>query len=79
MEASGPTTERRQAHDLEQALAESENRFRCLIEYARDAYLLYDESGRVLDANASACETYGYARSELLGRSVADLLDDRWT
>ncbi|MBA3509648.1 MAG: EAL domain-containing protein [Thermoleophilaceae bacterium] len=76
MEAPGPTTERRQAHDLEQALAESENRFRCLIEYARDAYLLYDESGRVLDANASACETYGYARSELLGRSVADLFDD---
>jgi len=31
MEAFG-TTERRQAHDLEEALADSENRFRCLIE-----------------------------------------------
>lgn len=76
MEASGPTTESRQAHDLEQALAESENRFRCLIEYALDAYLLYDEGGRVLDANASACEAFGYGKSELLSLSVADLVDD---
>lgn len=75
MDALGPTTKHRQAHDLEQALADSENRFRCLIEYALDAYLLYDESGRVLDANASACEAYGYEKGELLGRSVADLVD----
>ena len=74
MEAFG-TTERRQAHDLEEALAESENRFRCLIEYALDSYLLYDEDGRLLDANASACEAYGYAKCELLGLSVGDLLD----
>lgn len=29
--------------DLTEALAESENRFRCLVEYASDAYLLYDQ------------------------------------
>ena len=75
MDASGPTTERRQAHDLEQALAESDNRFRCLIEYALDPYLEYDEDGRVRDANASACNAYGYSKEELRGLSVGDLVD----
>jgi hypothetical protein len=31
--------------DLEEALADSEGRFRCLIEYASDGYLLHDEGG----------------------------------
>ena len=75
MEAPGPTTERRQARDLAQALAESDNRFRCLIEYALDAYLEYDEDGRVRDANASACEAYGYSKEELRGLSVQNLVD----
>lgn len=75
MEAPGPTTQHRQAHDLQQALAESDNRFRCLIEYALDAYLEYDEDGRVRDANASACETYGYSKEELRGVSVEKLVD----
>ena len=75
MEASGPTTERRPAHDLEQALAESDNRFRCLIEYALDPYLEYDEDGRVLDANASACDAYGYSKEELRALSVENLVD----
>ena len=36
---------------------------------------MYNEDGRLLDANASACEAYGYAKGELLGLSVGDLLD----
>ncbi len=70
-----PTTQRRQAHDLEQALAESDNRFRCLIEYALDPYLEYDEDGRVRDANVSACHAYGYSKEELRGLAIADLVD----
>ncbi len=50
--------------DLEAALADSENRFRCLVEYASDSYLLYDDAGTVLEVNTSACEAYGYSRSE---------------
>ena len=53
------------AHDLESALAESERRFRCLIEYATDGYLLYAEDGRIVDVNSSACRIYGYTHDEL--------------
>jgi len=62
--------------DLTEALAESENRFRCLVEYASDAYLLYHEDGRVLDVNTSACDAFGYARDELAGLPLGDLVDD---
>ena len=58
---------------LEEALADSENRFRCLVEYASDGYLLYGEDGRVVDVNSSACAAYGYPRGELTGRSLRDL------
>ena len=61
-----------QETDLEEALADSENRFRCLIEYASDGYLLYD--GNVVDVNSSACEAYGYPRDELAGLSLRDLV-----
>ena len=61
--------------DLEEALADSENRFRCLIEYASDGYLLYDEDGLIVDVNSSACDAYGYARDELAGLSLRDLVE----
>lgn len=60
---------------LEEVLADSENRFRCLVEYASDGYLLYDEDGLVADVNSSACEAYGYERDELAGLSLRDLFD----
>ncbi len=60
-----------------EALAESENRFRCLVEYASDGYLLYEEDGRLLDVNTSACDAFGYPRGELIGLSLSDLVQDR--
>ena len=61
--------ERRQ--DAERSLAEVEARLRCLIEWVSDGYLLYDDGGRLLDANPSACNVLGYERSELGGRPVS--------
>ena len=72
---AGPSIERYGEQELERALSESENRFRCLIEYSRDAYLLYDERGGVHDVNPSACEAFGYPREELTSLSVVDLVD----
>jgi PAS domain S-box-containing protein/diguanylate cyclase (GGDEF)-like protein len=60
--------------DFEGALADSENRFRCLVEYASDGYLLYDGDGRLVDVNSSACEAYGYSREELAGISLHELV-----
>ena len=52
-----------------QALQNSEERFRILFEYAPDAYYLNDMQGRLLDGNRAAEEMVGYRRDELIGQS----------
>lgn len=51
----------------------TEDRFRSVVEYAADGFLLYDEAGRVLDVNRAACEAYGYSRRELVTLTLEDL------
>jgi PAS domain S-box-containing protein len=52
----------------EEALRESERRFRTFVDHAADAFfLLEDGSTRVVDVNRRACESLGYSRDELLG------------
>lgn len=59
----------------EQALRESEERFRHLFEQASDGIVLADMTGRYLDVNNRACQMLGYSRSELFDMRVTDLLD----
>ena len=53
----------------EDALRDSEARFRTFVDHAADAFFLQDtdDSGRILDVNQHACESLGYAREELIG------------
>jgi PAS domain S-box-containing protein len=46
--------------------------YRALFEGAPDAALVLDADGRVLDANARACELFGFARAAFVGRELAD-------
>jgi two-component system cell cycle sensor histidine kinase/response regulator CckA len=64
------TTDRRIA---EQAVRESEARFRGLFEQAADAIFLLDSNGRIVDANRRACHCLGYTREELTRLRVTDL------
>jgi PAS domain S-box-containing protein len=57
----------------EEALRESERRFRQLFENSSDALFVHDEKGRFVDCNAEACRALGYTREELLELSVADV------
>ena len=58
-------TERKLA---EEALHESETRFRTFVDHAADALFILDfEQGTVVDVNRSACESLGYTRQELIG------------
>ncbi len=58
----------------QQALAESEARFRALFESSPDAIFVESSDGLVLDANPAACRLHGMARGELLGRHVTELV-----
>ena len=58
----------------EQALRESEQRYRAIFDGVRDAIFVEAPDGRILDANASACEMYGDTRENLLRKTVFDLV-----
>lgn len=58
----------------EQALRESEERFRHLFEQASDGIVMADMTGHYLDVNRRACQMLGYSREELLRMRVTDIL-----
>lgn len=58
-------TDRKRA---EQALQESESRYRTFVDHATDALFLQDQEGRVLDVNEQTCVSLGYTRDELIGK-----------
>ena len=59
----------------QQALQESEARYRSIFNSNVDAFLLFDTDGRIVDANARAGELYGYSRDELIGLCGRDIVD----
>jgi PAS domain S-box-containing protein len=60
----------------EEALRESEQRFRTFVDHATDAFFLFDDRGVVLDVNRQACQSLGYTRDELLGMAPTDFDPD---
>jgi len=58
----------------EQALRDSEGRFRHLFEQASDGIVMADMRGHYLDINNRGCQMVGYSRAELLEMRVTDLL-----
>jgi PAS domain S-box-containing protein len=63
-------TERKQA---EQALRQSEERYRTMLEEMEDAYSEVDLGGHFTFVNNSVCRDLGYSREELLGMSYKKL------
>jgi PAS domain S-box-containing protein len=56
------------------ALRTSQASYREIFEASEDAIFVHDwDTGTILDANASACATYGYSRDELLRVRLADI------
>ena len=60
----------------ENALRESERRFRHLVEQAAEAIFVYDLTGRLIDVNEEACRMLGYPRAELLMLLASDIDPD---
>lgn len=63
-------TERKLA---EQALKESEGKFRILFESATDAILILDMEGNFIDINKTAHERLGYSKEEMLSMHLSKL------
>jgi PAS domain S-box-containing protein len=57
----------------EEALRESEERFRQTFELAASGIAHVDLQGRFLRVNRSLCEIFGYRQDELVGRTVRDV------
>jgi len=57
----------------EQALKESEDRYRTIFESANDIILLFDNTGKVLDVNNQITILGGYQREEFIGKNITAL------
>jgi len=66
-------SERQQA---EEALQETDQRYRSLFDRSLDAVYIHDFEGRFLDANEAALRLLGYSRHEIHKLSFVDFLDD---
>ena len=62
----------------EEALRESEQRFRLFFQDAPVAYQSLDGDGNFLEVNKHFCKTLGYAAEELVGTNFKDLLHPDW-
>jgi PAS domain S-box-containing protein len=61
----------------EEALRESEERYRHLVEHSHDIICVHDLEGRILSVNQVAVDLLGYEQSALLGMNVRDVLVPR--
>jgi PAS domain S-box-containing protein len=66
-------TERKKAED---ALRESEEKFRLFFEESRDAIFVADQECRLINVNQSAMEMFGYEREELVGINICETFCD---
>jgi len=57
----------------EQALQESESRYKTLFNSASDIIFIHDLSGNTIDTNDVTCERLGYSREELLRMTPMDI------
>ena len=57
-----------------EALAESRAETRELVQQAPDGIFVADLDGRYTDVNRAGCEMLGFAREELIGKTIVDLI-----
>ena len=61
----------------EDALRQSEERFRTIFEYSNDAIFVIDQArGEILEVNATACKMLGYTHAELLSTPISAVHPD---
>jgi PAS domain-containing protein len=51
-------------------LAESESKYRILVEEINDGYFVVNRSGRIVFANQEFCNLYGYPLEDMIGKAI---------
>jgi PAS domain S-box-containing protein len=73
--AADDVTRRKQ---VEEALRESEQRYRQLVESAPDALVVSDVQGRIILVNTQTERLFGYTAEELVGQTIEVLVPERF-
>jgi len=56
----------------ENALKESEQHYRTIVENTNDAIYIHDFDGKIIDVNDNVCKMLGYERNQIIGANLAD-------
>ncbi len=64
--------------EMESKLREADDRYRSIFDGVNDAILVESRTGRILDANLSACKLYGYSRKQLLAKHISQIVPDEY-
>ncbi|WP_062396139.1 PAS domain S-box protein [Methanogenium cariaci] len=59
---------------MEEALKESEEKFKSYVAYAREGIYIVDPSGKIIDANPAASDILGYTKDELVTFTIPELV-----
>jgi len=70
--------DRTEQHKSEQALRESEERFRSVTQSAYDAIISTDSVGTIIFWNKGACTIFGYREEEILGKPLTTLMAEQY-
>ncbi|MBF0572281.1 MAG: PAS domain S-box protein [Desulfamplus sp.] len=64
------------ARKAEQAIRDSEYRFKSIIASMEQGFWMVDKKWRTIEVNTAACEMVGVPEKELIGRSIYDFFDE---
>jgi PAS domain S-box-containing protein len=74
---AGAVTDITERKHAEEALKESEERYRVVAETASDAIVMIDEDSKVLFVNSATEVIFGYSKAEMLGNKITRLMPER--
>lgn len=64
---------------IEKASTDNEEKYRILVELAADGILIETVEGRILECNTAGAKIYGYAKEEMIGLTIADLVPEEFS
>jgi len=76
MRALRETEERSERKKAQEALRDSEKRYRTIVENITDALYIHDFKGNIIDVNEKACNMLGYKKEELISANLL-ILDSK--